>query len=185
MLHARTSSALDDAWLPLEPVRVGDVTTGLGTPALFVMVADGDDPVLRVDVYSTGTECFAFQDAIVWRGNLVVGFGGHLHAISVADHSALSIATEPYFGHLYPTQDYLLVASGERLLRMEPDRSILWCSEALGVDGVVVHDPGPSIIRGEGEWDPPGCWRSFAISSRDGRPASDPADTEPGSSPSP
>jgi hypothetical protein len=55
---------------------------------------------------------------------------------------------------MYATRDYLLLASGDRLFRMEPDRSVLWKSEYLGIDGVIVHEPGPIVVRGEGEWDP-------------------------------
>lgn len=168
-LHVRMSAAIDAVWSRVEPVRVGNVTPTLGTPPLFVTVTDEDEPLLRVDVYSIGAEYFASQDAIVWRETLIVGYGGHVHAVSLGDRSTVCIPTEPYFGSLHPTQDYLLIASGERLLRLEPDRSILWTSETLGLDGVVVQDPGPTVVRGEGEWDPPGGWRPFALLAADGR----------------
>ena len=156
----------------VEPVRVGRVPAVVGTPECYVTVAEDDKPALRVDVYAYGPDCLAFQDAMVWRDNLIVGFGSHVHAISVADRSALTIDLESYFGHFYPTPTYLLLASGERLFRMEPDRSILWKSEPLGIDGVVVEEPGPAVVRGVCEWDPPGGWRPFAISATDGRTCS-------------
>jgi len=167
-LHARMCTDVDPEWSSVDFVRVGSVPVALGTPQLYVVVADDEDPVLRVDVYSD-PDCFAFQDAILWRGNLVIGFGSHVHAVALADHSVVSIALEMYFGHLYPTDDYLLLASGTRLHRMEPDRSISWTSEPLGIDGVVVDQRGPTI-RGEGEWDPPGGWRPFAVMAADGNP---------------
>jgi len=166
------SEVIDDDWLSMEPVRVGGVPAAVGTPACYVTVVDYDKPILRVDVYPYPPDCYPFQDAIVWRGNLIVGFGSYVHAISVADRSTVTIALDSYFGHLYPTRDYLLLASGEGLFRMEPDRSILWKNEDLGIDGVVVHDAGPPIVRGEGEWDPPGGWRPFAVMAADGNPAS-------------
>ena len=155
-LIARMSPMIDAKWLGVEPVRVGGNPSGVGTPACYVTVAEDDRPVLRVDVYAYGPGSFAFQDAIVWRDNLIVGFGSHVHGVSVADRSAITVALESYFSQLYATRDYLLVASGERLFRMEPDRSILWKTEPLGIDGVVVHEPRPPVVRGEGEWDPPG-----------------------------
>ena len=164
------SAVVDGDWLSLDPVRVGRVSAGVGTPARYVTVSEDDEPVLRVDVYPYDPDCYTFQAAIVWRGNLIVGFGSYVHAVSVADRSTVTLALKGYFGYLYPTQDYLLIASGEQLLRMEPDRSILWKSD-LGIDGVVVHEPGPPIIRGEGEWDPPGGWEPFAVFSADGKPA--------------
>jgi hypothetical protein len=171
-LFARMSEVIDAEWSRVESVRVGRVPAAVGVPDGYVTVAEDDRPVLRVDVYAYGPDCFAFEDCIIWRDIVVVGFGSHVHAILVADRSAVTIALESYFGHLYPTRDYLLVASGERLFRLEPDRSILWQSECLGIDGVVVHEPGPKIVRGEGEWNPPGGWRPFAILAADGRPAS-------------
>ena len=171
-LFARMSAVVETEWLSADSLRVGGVPAALGTPDLYVTVADDENPVLRVAVYAYGPDCFAFQDAIVWRGNLIIGFGSHVHAVSLADRSVVSIALESYFGHLYPTGDYLLVSSGARLFRMEPDRSILWASEPLGIDGVVVGEPGPTVVRGEGEWDPPGGWRPFAVFAADGRPAS-------------
>ena len=172
MFVARMSGVVEPEWLSVISVRVGRVPPGGGTAECYVTVLEDDKPVLRVDVYAYGPDCFAFQDAIVWRDNLIVGFGSHVHAIALADRSATTVALESYFGHVYPTRDYLLLASGERLFRMEPDRSILWKSEPLGIDGVVVREPGPTVVRGEGEWDPPGGWRPFAVFAIDGRPAS-------------
>jgi hypothetical protein len=165
------SEVIDAEWLSVESVRVGRVSAAVGTPPCYVTVTEDDKPVLKVEVYPYGPDCFAFQEAIVWRNHVIVGFGSHVHSISVADRSTITVTLDSYFGHLYPTNDYLLLASGERLFRMEPDLSILWRSEALGIDGVVVHDPGPIVVRGEGEWDPPGGWRSFAVFAADGRPA--------------
>jgi hypothetical protein len=167
-LLATISGTIDADWLRVAPVRVGRVPSGVGTPACFVTVAENDDPVLRLDVYAHEPDCYAFQDAIVWRDNLIVGFGSYVHAISISRRSAITVALGSYFGQLYPTDEYLLVASGERLFRMEVDRSILWTSAPLGIDGVVVHEAGPDVIRGEGEWDPPGGWQPFTVMAADG-----------------
>ena len=171
-LLARISHVIEGDWLSIDPVRVGPVPPGVGTPACYVTVAEGDTAVLRVDVYPYQPDCYPFQDAIVWRGNLIVGLGSYVHAISMADRSTVTIALESYFCQIHATRDYVLLASGERLFRMEPDRSILWKSEYLGIDGVIVHEPGPTVVRGEGQWDPPGGWRPFALSVADGKSAS-------------
>lgn len=166
----RMTEAVDGEWSGVDSVSVGQGPLAHETPSLFVTVADDDKRILRIDVYSNGAECRAFQDAILWRDSVIVGFGGHVHAIALADHTVVTIETSPYFGGLYATNDYLLIASGERLLRMEPDRSVLWTSEILGIDGVVVRDPGPGVVLGDGEWDPPGGWRPFALSAENGKP---------------
>lgn len=172
MLRVILGETIDAECLGLDPLLVGQVPSGLGTPDYYVVVFQDDKPVLRVDIYQFGSEdCSAFQDAIVWRDNLVVGVGTNVHAVSLLDRSVTTTALESYYGHLYPTPDYLLVASGERLYRMEPDRSVLWTSELLAIDGVVVHEAGPVVVYGDAEWDPPGGWRPFALFAADGRPS--------------
>jgi hypothetical protein len=167
-VEARVSEVIDDAWLRVEPVRVGGVARGVGTPDRYVTVSDGGDLILRVDVYAYPLDSFPFEAALVWRDNLVIGFGSHIHMVALATRAACTLELESYYGHLHPTPDYLLIASGDRLFRMEPDRSILWTTEVLAVDGVIVSDPGPPVIRGEAELDPPGGWQPFAVSAADG-----------------
>jgi hypothetical protein len=52
---------------------------------------------------------------------------------------------------------------------VEPDRSILSESEPLAIDGVVVHKPGPPVIRREGEWDARGGWKQFSVFAAKGK----------------
>jgi hypothetical protein len=168
-MDARITEVIEDRWLRVDPVRVGGVPRGLGTPDRYVVVSDGDIPILRVDVYAYPQDCSPFEDALVWRDNLVIGFGSHVHVLGIANRAFCTVALYSYYGHLYPTPDYLLIASGDRLFRMQPDSSILWVSEFLAIDGVLVFDPGPPVIRGEAEQDPPGGWEPFAVSAEDGR----------------
>ena len=171
VLTACISNSIEGDWLRLVPVRVGPVPVSLRTPDRYVTVARDTQPLLRIDIYACGPDCFAFEEVITWRDSIIIGFGSHVHAVSLADRSVVTIVLGAYFCHLYAASDYVLIASGERLFRLEPDRSILWKSVALAIDGVVVHDLGPIFIRGEGEWDPPGGWKPFTVSTVDGEPA--------------
>jgi hypothetical protein len=168
------TDSIDGKRIRLDPIRVGRVPVTLGTPDRYVTVVKDDEPVLRIDVYAYGPDCFAFEEVIIWHDMVIIGFGSHVHAVSTADRSVVTIELGSYFGHLYPSADYLLVASGERLFRFEADRSLQWKSDVLAIDGVVVHDVGPVVIRGEGEWDPPGGWKPFAIAVVDGKTARQP-----------
>jgi hypothetical protein len=168
-VEAKISKVIGDQWLRLDPICVGGFPRGLGAPDRYVTVADGGFPVLRVDVYAYPQDCFPFEDVLVWHDNVVIGFGSHAHVVAIANHESCTVALESYFGHLYPTPDYLLIASGERLFRMDPDRTILWTSDFLAIDGIVVDDAGPPMIRGQAEQDPPGGWEPFAVSATDGR----------------
>lgn len=170
MLKATFSSSLDPSCLRLVPVRVGCVPPSLPTPDRFVTVTEDGQPVLRVDVYSYGLDCSAFEEVIVWRRLALIGFGSHVHVVSIDDRSVATVELGSYFGHLYPHHDFVLLASGEHLFRLQPDRSVLWKSPSLGIDGVIVRKVGSVHVLGEGEWDPPGGWRPFAISIADGKP---------------
>jgi hypothetical protein len=170
MFEAKFSNVLDPDWLDLEPIRVGRVPPSLPTPDRFVTFTDDGRPLLRVDLYSHYPGCFAFEDAIVWRRLAIIGFGSHVHVISIDDRSVVTVELGSYFGHLYPHRDFVLVASGEHLFRLQPDRSVLWKSPTLGIDGVVVREIGSVDILGEGEWDPPGGWRPFKVSITEGKP---------------
>lgn len=36
-------------------------------------------------------------------------------------------------------------------------------NDDLGLEGVIVNSVEDGIVRGEGEWDPPGGWRPFSL----------------------
>ena len=151
----------------MDPLRLGGVPSGLGTADLFVTISDDDRPLLRVDLYGrSSSETFTFQDALVWHEHVFVGFGHRVYVIDPKKQSASEIllgADVGYFGKFYASHDYLLAASGECLLRISPDGKVLWCASSLGLDGVEVTSVEDGTIQGQGEWDPPGGWKPFAL----------------------
>jgi hypothetical protein len=52
---------------------------------------------------------------------------------------------------------------------ISPVGNLVWQSDVLGIDGVIVDDVDNALIRGRGEWDPPGGWKPFAVSVKTGR----------------
>ena len=162
---------IDSPWLDTEPVRIGAIPAGLGTPDKYILLIQDDRPVLRIDAYRSSQECFAFNDAIVWHGFLVVGWGDCAYLIGIHSGSVIKHKLGSYFGHLYPCSGYLLIASGERLWCIDHDGSLQWGSDMLGIDGVVVNGIADGIISGDGEWDPPGGWRPFSIHYESGKKA--------------
>lgn len=154
----------------MAPLVLGAAPEGRGTPGAFVLVEADEEPLLRVDLYA-GPSCFAFEDAIVWSGLLVIGWGERAHLVDLRTRETTSLELGGYFGHLYACPDYLLIASCDRLLRVAPDRSTLWRSAPLGVDGVLVADVVDGVIRGSGEWDPPGGWVPFTLDLASGAPS--------------
>jgi hypothetical protein len=153
----------------MDPVRLGHVPAGLGTADLFVTVDSDAGPVLRVDLYESNDECFAFEEVCIWSGFVAIGWGNQLYLVKPLSRDTLAHDLGSYFGHMYPTGDYLLVASGDCLFCFAPDGSLMWRSGPLGIDGVIVDQVEEGIVHGRGEWDPPGGWRSFSIRLHTGR----------------
>jgi hypothetical protein len=168
MLIAQISKALPPEWQAVQPIRVGLVPNHAPKPDRFVTVSDGSEPRCRIDVYPTELDCYAFEEVSVWGKWIVIGFGSYLHMVSLEDDSSSTLPLGAYFSELYPTDAFLLVASGEQVFRIEPSGNVLWRSATVGLDGVVLHSITSPILLGEGEWDPPGGWRPFALDAASG-----------------
>jgi hypothetical protein len=167
MLSIKQLVTIDSPWTAMPPLRLGKIPSGLGTADLFVTISDGDRALLRVDLYGdSSSESDTFQDALVWCEHVFVGFGHRAYVIDPRKQSSSEIFLGDgcgYFSHFYAGQDYLLAASGESLLRLAPDGKVFWSTPNLGIDGVVVKSVENGLIQGEGEWDPPGGWKPFAL----------------------
>jgi hypothetical protein len=163
MLRASFRETIESPWTGITPVRVGDVSPGRGTPAVYVTVERDGEPVLRVDLYEHEPAHYAFQEVLAWADWIVIGFGCRVHLVSPASRSVATFQLSGYFGHLYALQDRLFVADAERLHCFDREGAVVWRSAELGIDGVIVRNVADGIIEGEGEWDPPGGWKPFRI----------------------
>ena len=72
MIKAAFQTVINAAWTKLEPIRVGAISTGLGTPDIYVLVEDDGSPLVRIDVYAEEAD-HTFQEVIVWEGFVVIG----------------------------------------------------------------------------------------------------------------
>ena len=160
-------TVIDAPWTKLEPVRVGAISSGFGTPDIYVLVEDDGSPLVRIDVYADEAD-HTFQDVLVWEGFVVIGFGHVVHLVGYRNSEAVTLRLDNYFARLYPGAGWLIVASSERLFRINPDGRIAWKTETLGLDGVVVDATDDNVVLGQEEWDPPGGWRPFQVSLKSG-----------------
>jgi hypothetical protein len=158
----------------MEPIRLGTVPPGLGTPDRFVTLEDEQGPRLRIDLYRSADEACCFEELQLWSRLIVLGCGERLWLIDPERRNTTVIPLGSYFGSLYPGDDYLLVASADRLIHVQPDSSLRWTSDPLGIDGIIVHQVTHGIIHGSGEWDPPGGWKPFRLSLDTGQPVGPP-----------
>jgi hypothetical protein len=164
MLRVEFRDTLDGPWMRAPAVAVGRVPSEGAGRTVLVTVERDDEPLLRLDVHEHEPAQYAFQEAIVWRDVVVVGFGGHVHLVWLERRSVVSYAMSGYFGHLYPLPEQLLVADSQQLWCFDMAGTPMWKSERLGIDGVVVKRVAGDVIEGDGEWDPPGDWRPFTLS---------------------
>ncbi len=162
---------IDSPWVEMNPTRIGDIPAGLGTPDKYILLAQDDQPLLRVDAYRNFEESFAFHDALIWHGLLIIGWGDCAYLIDIDSGSVTKHELGSYFGHVYASDPYLLIASADRLWRIHRDGSIQWTSEVLGIDGVVVREVSNDLVSGDDEWDPPGGWRPFCVYLHSGQNA--------------
>ena len=155
--------SIDSPWLALQPSQIGDIPAGLGTPKKYILLELDGDAALRVDAYPSSDECFAFNDAIVWHSFLVIGWGDCVYLIEIESGAVTKHRLGGYFGHVYGYDEFLLIASCDRMWRINIDGLIEWKSDVLGIDGVVVSNVDNGVISGDGEWNPPGGWQPFRI----------------------
>jgi len=138
-------------------------------PSITCVVGSDGDAEFAIDVYADTDEYSCFQEAVIWGHWSVIGFGHSVYFVDVATRDVRqywldSVTTAcPYFGHLYTGEGFLLVASGSNLWRFDSEAALVWTTQDVGLDGVLVHDVGSGVIRGDGEWDPPGGWLSFRV----------------------
>ncbi|MEM6995165.1 MAG: hypothetical protein AAF721_31930 [Myxococcota bacterium] len=167
-MHLELADTATDDWLSVRVICVGDVPPHRPTPSAYGLLSRAGEPSLRIDVYCGADELVAFKETALWSDHAVIGLGHRVYFVSVDGSRARGNDLGSYFGHLYPAPGSLLVASAERVHRFNDSGRLVWKSEPVGLDGVLVHDAGPPIIRGEGEWDPPGGWRPFALAADTG-----------------
>ncbi len=170
MVSAYIQHIIESPWIELEPVRVGKIPPGLGTPDRYVIVAVDNKPYLRVDVYGDGSnEMFAFEEVIIWNQWVVIGFGHKVYLVPLDTGHPKTIELESYFCHLYPNAKWLLATSGQQLFCIGSDGNAKWSTEPLGIDGVLIERMDNQFAYGKGEWDPPGDWQPFQVDLETGR----------------
>jgi hypothetical protein len=110
-----------------------------------------------------------FEDVQLFGTVLVIGCGHRIHFVEVGEElSVTSHNLGSYFGHFLYFAGSVIVASAERVFRFTARGSLLWRSDVVGIDGVIVDAVDDERICGKGEWDPPERWRPFCLDLANG-----------------
>jgi hypothetical protein len=167
MDRATFADSIDDEWMQVASVRLERRPTHPRTPDQYVLVDDGVAR-FRCEIYLTDSESFVFEDVQAWHELLLIGFGSTLYTVDFAKRAVCVHPLDDYFGSILTGDAHCLVASGSRILRIDRDGSKLWESDRVAVDGVIISSVEVGTVYGDGEWNPPGGWRPYAISLETG-----------------
>ena len=164
-----------DDWLDAQVLTVGNAEAGQGI-SVHVGLACSTGKRIRIDIRAGGGySCF---QAVRWVGNVAyIGFGQYLFVVDTARMTATEYVLDGYFCDIYSPADIdaedgtfsALVASASELLCFSAEGELRWKTVGLGVDGIVVHRVRGQFLMGDGEFDPPGGWRSFTLDLASGQ----------------
>ena len=160
-------SAIDHPWLNLDPIQIGRIPSGLGTPDAYFLVTKDSQPLFRVDYYGA-CQCYCFEEVLIWKDWLAIGIGEQVFLINIKNQKILKLHCEMYFGSFFPEEDYLLVVDGQGIHRIDREGEEIWHNYDLAIDGVLIDRIENEVIYGEGEWDPPGGWKPFQVDLQTG-----------------
>ena len=169
-------SDLED-WKHKESMLLGH-KGGLAAPKAYVGVSLDGIRFRLINLYAHD-EYMCFKSLKVSGYDLVIGFGESVHFINVKTGFSKSVKLDGYFGELYTPEEFdlddsefdVLIASCDYLHHFDFSGAELWKSGQLGIDGVIVQDVKPPLIRVVGEWDPPGGWQETMLNLSDGKNA--------------
>lgn len=160
-------NTIDYPWIKMDPINIGEVPKILGTPEMYCTVKKDDSAHLLINIYLEYST--TFKDAIIWNNYIAIGFCDLFYLIDIETHSSIYARVDGYFGYIYPYEEFILVATCFNILCFNKNCTLLWTSDKLGFDGVLVHDFDGKYIYGAGEYDPPGGWEDFVIDCKTGK----------------
>jgi hypothetical protein len=117
----RLALTIEEPWITMEPIYLGSVPSGRGTPDRYCLLEYDRRPLMRLDIFG---QDMGFADIRTWNPWVVIGFADAVHFVSLDTNQQHSYSLHGYFGHLYSTEDTLLVASASDLLCFEKEATL-------------------------------------------------------------
>lgn len=135
----------------------------------FVIIYKNDEEILNLEIKFEYGFSSPFRQIEFYFDFIVIGFEDFIYLYNLKTNKASQIKMDGYFGHIYFMENELLVCSATNMICINSDGNIKWICNNLGIDGVMVEEIDNEIITGIGEWDPPGGWKQFKLSSKTGK----------------
>lgn len=151
------------------------ISTGMAPAVAQVGIAMDNGSRMRVDIQAdAGYSCW--QDVRCIGNVAYIGYGDCLFVVHPHAGTAQLHSLDGYFGQFHsaealeraPLMVAVIVASASELLGFSMEGMLQWRTGNLGIDGVRIESVQGDVVRGSGEWDPPGGWSPFCLSLRTG-----------------
>lgn len=94
----------------------------------------------------------------------MTGNGNHVVIASAQGQDEKLIRLTARFLAVHAFDGQLLIAHGRGLVKLDARGEIVWSNDDLAKDGVEIRVVVGDAVLGRGDWDPPGGWRTFAVS---------------------
>lgn len=111
----------------------------------------------------------AFNTAYIFMDSLCIGLGEKVYFISIETGKIKEINVSMYFGYFYEHKEYLYVASGQNLYCFDCTCNLIWTSDTIAIDGVLVTNFEHDTMLVSCEMDPPDGWISRHLSLKNGK----------------
>ena len=157
-------TCIDSVWLKVRYVNIGQVTPAERTPDIYYLVSKDEKPYLVVRTYHEYIT--PFLSFILWGNYILIGMPDYVCYIDLNNFEIKNILFDKedlYFGYFYIYTDFLLVASSNKLYCFDYACTLLWKSDELGIDGVLIHDFVDDCLMVSGEMDLPNGWIDYQI----------------------
>lgn len=133
----------------------------------IVVNNDEDQQVFEIRYeYHTGS----FKEALLIGNLLAIGFEDYFYLYdTVLNELMLKVKMEWYFGYLFYHDNLFYVADSCHVFCITKNGDIIWETENLAIDGVVIDKFTEEKIYGQGEHDPPNGWINFILDIKTGQ----------------
>lgn len=147
-------------------IRRISIGSGIDESNTYTIYKDGI-PVME----ATGPRCGwnPFDTAYIFQNHLCIGAGETVYFISIETGELRKTGVSMYFGCFYEDGDRLYVASESRLYCFSCTCELIWTSESIAVDGIIINGIQDNYIALSCEREPPGGWMDCVLSKEDGK----------------
>ena len=154
-------------WCDIEEISL-DKPQKDSEPDKCYLVTKNYNPYLLVKLYEYSKPYYPVY--ALWRNYFLIAELDAFHKIDILTFKSEKYDYERgYFGKFYQLADFLLVTTESRLYCFDKDFAMVWQTDEIACDGVLVHRYNDGYLDVDGENDPPGGWINYKIEFATGK----------------